>query len=421
MPAAAVEARPAFDVLVVGAGPAGAAVAASVAANGHSVVVVDRAAAPGGEACGELLTPRALVALERLGISADRTARFHAVTHVRFTTRSASSAARWPGHEEQPDHGVVAPRDRLDAMLVEHAVAAGATVLRNHEATAPIVERGFVRGARVVRGDGTTSDMRAGFTVVADGANSRFGRALGTHRRPTWPSALAHRAVYASSLHDAAEIELVVDLEDRAGTPITGYGWMFPRGDGTANVGVLMLSTSPSFQVVNPARLLDQFVADNARRWRLHGDPVHPPAGGRIPMGASVRPAAGPTYLVVGDAAGVANPFSGAGIEYAIETGMLAGGVLDEALRTGQALSLQRYPQLIDERYGTYFKVGRLVDRLLGRPSVARRVANSAAARPAFARSLVRVGGNSLRARHPGATELAYRLGVAVSTVAPDA
>jgi len=99
---------------------------------------------------------------------------------------------------------------------------AGATVLRDHEATAPIVERGFVRGARLVRNDGTTTEVRAAFTVVADGANSRFGRALGTYRHPTWPSALAHRAIYASSLHDAAEIELVVDLEDRAGTPITG-------------------------------------------------------------------------------------------------------------------------------------------------------------------------------------------------------
>jgi geranylgeranyl reductase family protein len=413
--------RPAVDVLVVGAGPAGSAVAATVAASGHGVVVVDRAAAPGGNACGELLTPRALVAMERTGISAGRLAQFHAVTHVRFTTRTASSASRWPGHEDQPDHGLIAPRDRLDAILVEHALAAGATVLTNHEATAPIVERGFVRGARVVRGDGTTTEVRAGFTVVADGANSRFGRALGTYRQPTWPSALAHRAIYASSLHDAAEIELVVDLEDRAGTPITGYGWMFPRGDGTANVGVLMLSTSPSFQVINPARLLDRFVADNAARWRLHGEPVHPPAGGRIPMGASVRPAAGPTYLVVGDAAGVANPFSGAGIEYAIETGMLAGGVLDEALRTGQALSLQRYPKLIDERYGTYFRVGRLVDRVLGRPSLARRVASSAATRPAFARSLVRVSSNALRARHPGATEMAYRLGAAISSVAPDA
>jgi len=411
----------AVDVLVVGAGPAGSAVAATVAASGHNVLVVDRAATAGGKACGELLTPRALVALERTGVAPELLAEFHAVTHGRFTTRSASSAARWPGHDEQPDHGLVVPRERLDAMLVEHAVAAGATVLRDHEATAPIVERGFVRGARLVRGDGTTTEVRSAFTVVADGANSRFGRALGTYRQPTWPSALAHRAIYASSLHDAAEIELVVDLEDRAGTPITGYGWMFPRGDGTANVGVLIMSTSPSFQVVNPARLLDQFVADNAARWRLHATPTQPPAGGRIPIGASVRPAAGPTYLVVGDAAGVANPFSGAGIEYAVETGVLAGGVLDEAIRTAKAASLQRYPKLIDERYGTYFKVGRLVDRVLGRPSLARWVASSAAARPAFARSLIRVSANSLRGRHPGATELAYRLGVAISTVAPDA
>jgi flavin-dependent dehydrogenase len=138
-------------------------------------------------------------------------------------------------------------------------------------------------------------------------------------------------------------------------------------------------------------------------------------------MGASVRPAAGPTYLVVGDAAGVANPFSGAGIEYAIETGVLAGGVLDEALRTGQAASLQRYPKLIDERYGTYFKVGRLVDRVLGRPSLARWIGATAAARPVLARSLVRVSANSLRGRHPGATELAYRLGAAITSVAPDA
>jgi hypothetical protein len=100
---------------------------------------------------------------------------------------------------------------------------------------------------------------------------------------------------------------------------------------------------------------------------------------------------------------------------------VLAGGVLDEALRTGQAVSLQRYPKLIDDRYGTYFKVGRLVDRVLGRPGLARRLASSAAARPSFARSLIRVSANSLRTRHPGATELAYRVGAAISTVAPDA
>jgi flavin-dependent dehydrogenase len=305
-------------------------------------------------------------------------------------------------------------------MMVERAEAAGASVLRGHDAVAPIVDRGFVRGAHVSRADGSTVEMRATYTVVADGANSRFGRALGTHRQPTWPSALAHRAIYASSLHDAAESEFVLDLTDRAGTPITGYGWMFPRGDGTVNVGVLMMSTSPSFQVVKPAHLLEQFVADHAKRWHLTGQPLHQPAGGRIPLGVSVGPAAGPTSLVVGDAVAAANPLSGAGIEYAIETGLLAAGVLDEALSSGNAAALQRYPQLLDERYGSYFRVGRLVDRVMGRPSVARQATRLAAARPSLASAFLRIASNQLRPHHPGATEFAFRLAKAASAVTPE-
>lgn len=410
----------AVDVLVVGAGPAGSAAAATVAAHGHSVVVVDRAASPLGKACGELVTPRAIVALNQCGIPPARLDAFHSVSHVRLTTAAHTVSTRWPTHDDYPDHAVVVPRERLDQLLVDRATASGATVLRGYEATAPIVVRGFVRGAHLNQPDGSSIELRAAYTVVADGANSRFGRALGTHRLPTWPSALAQRTVFASSLHDAAEVELVLDLTDRAGTPITGYGWMFPRGDGTVNVGVLMLSTSPSFRVVNPVHLLDQLVADNARRWHLSGDGLRPPAGGRIPLGTSVGPAAGPTYLVVGDAAGAANPLSGAGIEYAIETGMLAGGVLDEALRSGNAAALQRYPKLLSDRYGSYYKVGRLVDRFLGRPAVVRSVMGAASSRPAFASAFVRLAGNELRSRYPGATEFAYRVGKALTVVLPD-
>ena len=113
----------------------------------------------------------------------------------------------------------------------------------------------------------------------------------------------------------------------------------------------------------------------HGERWHLDGAPVSPPAGGRIPLGASVGPEAGPTYLVVGDAIGAANPMSGAGIEYAVETGLLAAEVIDDALRTGTSASLQRYPQLLAERYAAYHKVGRLADRLLGQPPIMRRVA----------------------------------------------
>lgn len=408
------------DVLVVGAGPAGTAAATTLATAGHCVVVIDRDDGLGGKACGELVSPRAVTALSRCGVSEDDLARFHRITHVRLTTTRSSASTRWPSHDRYPDHAYVAARPELDELLVRRAVEAGVTVLRGHEALGPIVDRGFVRGAHVTPTGGEPYELRASYTVVADGANSRFGRALGTHREPAWPLALAQRAVYPSALHDAAEVELVLDLADRAGTPITGHGWFFPRGDGTVNVGVVIMSTSPSFRVINPVHLLDQFVSEHGGRWHLVDEPIHTTAGGRIPLGLSVGPVAGPTYLVVGDAAGAANPMSGAGIEYAVETGVLAGDVLADALRSGSSTALQRYPQLLDDRYGKYFQVGRLVDRMMGRPSVSRRVTSLASRRSSSANSLVRLAGNELRGRYPGTTELAYRVGRALTLVAPD-
>ncbi len=408
------------DVLVVGAGPAGIVAAAQLAAGGRRVIVADRARLGGIKPCGELITPRGLHALGRAGFTRDDATPIHPISHVRLTTRDHTTSTRWPSHPLFGQRAAVAPREQLQERLDRAAIDAGATILRAHDATAPIVERGFVRGAHINRLDGPPVDVRADYTIVADGADSRFGRALGTYRQPNWPSAQAHRAIYPSPLHDAAEVELVLDLTDRAGTPITGYGWMFPRGDGTVNVGVLIFSTSPSFQVINPANLLEQFVDHNAKRWHLAPEPLFPAAGGRIPLGGSVGPAAGPTYLVVGDAAGVANPLSGAGIEYAVESAMLAGEVIEAALVSGSSADLQRYPQLLDDRFGTFYKTGRLADRLLGRPSVSTRVARLAASRPAVAESLVRISSNQLRPGRGGTTEFAVRVAGLLSTFAPD-
>ena len=148
---------------------------------------------------------------------------------------------------------------------------------------------------------------------------------------------------------------------------------MYPAGNGTVTVGVVMMSTSPSFQVVNPANLFQRLVDDRADAWSITDEPLEPPGGRRLPVGLSVGPLAGPTYLLVGDSAGAANPFSRTGIEAALETGWMAAEVLDEAIRSGDAAHLQRYTQLLDERYGSYYQVGRLAARMLRQPAVARR------------------------------------------------
>ena len=115
-----------------------------------------------------------------------------------------------------------------------------------------------------------------------------------------------------------------------------GYGWIFPVGDGTVNVGVGLLSTFRDFKSVNTTHLLDAYAHQVAERWEIDPDqPECKATSGRIPMGGSVGPKAGPTYLVVGDAAGAANPFNGEGIDYAYETGSHGREVLHEALDAG--------------------------------------------------------------------------------------
>ena len=406
------------DALVIGGGPAGAATALQLARRGHRVVVIERREQHVRRSAAVLLTPRAVAVLDRLDVAAPTAS--NRIDTVRLSAGGGATTIRWPTHPDLPDHGIVS-RD-VDRILLAAAAEAGVTVLHGHSARAPIIDRGFVRGAHVVSPDGTEFEARAAFTVVADGADSVFGRALGTFREPSWPMALVHHGAFPSDLHASSEIELVLDQRDRSGTPITGRAWMYPTGDGTVTVGVMMASTAPSFQVVKPANLFNRIVDAHAAAWSITGEPEKPAVGQRLPLGFSVGPLSGPTYLLVGDAAGAANPLSGSSIGSALETGMFAADVLDEAIRTDDAAHLQRYSQLIDDRYGSYYKVGRLATRVLGQPTVARRLERLVVRRRSFASGYIRITSDALRSgRDVGRPETVYRIGRAISTIAPDA
>ncbi len=416
------------DLLVVGGGPAGAATAYWAARSGLDVVVVEKKAFPRDKTCGDGLTPRGVHQLVEMGLE-DSLEPFHRFGGLRTIAHGRTIEMSWPDHPVYPDYGYVVRRCDLDTIVAEHAVSAGATLLQSTEALRPVEgEGGRIDGAVVVHKDGirTTegdaeSTILARHVVVADGANSRFGRELGTARDRGYPMGMAIRTYYESPAHDDPWIESALDVRDRQGNAMPGYGWVFPVGNGTINVGVGLLSTFRDYKDVNTSFLMEEFAHSLPDHWGIDPTkPVQPPTGGRLPMAGSVGPKAGPNWLVVGDAAGAVNPFNGEGIDYAYETGRLAAGLIAEAVARGDDAVLARYPGMLEEEYGLYFKVASLFAKVIGNPALIRELTRVGMRSKPLMEWALRVMANLLRDEERGAAEAAYGAIAAVVRLVPD-
>ena len=410
------------DVLVIGAGPAGAAAGFWCATRGLDTVVLEKKHFPREKTCGDGLTPRAVKQLNDMGLG-ESLSQFHRYDGLRATAHGKALELHWPSHPIYPQHGFVVRRRELDQMVAFNAQRAGATLLQGHEATTPILENGRLVGATVNDKDnGTTFDVRAKYVVIADGANSRFGRALGTSRTREWPYGTAIRTYWQSPRHAEPWIESALDVKDRNGKSMPGYGWIFPVGDGTINIGVGLLSTFKNFTSVNTTHLLDSYAHMVADSWGINPDtPECKATSGKIPMGGSVGPKVGQGYLVVGDAAGSVNPFNGEGIDYAYETSRMAAEVLHEAITLNDPRALGRYQLMLDDEYGQYFKVARLFAKVIGRPVLMRELSRVGIQSRTLMEWVLRIMANLLRPDEIGPAEAAYKAAAAIVRLAPNA
>jgi geranylgeranyl reductase family protein len=398
------------DVLVVGAGPSGSACAYWLADAGYDVVLLERKHFPREKTCGDGLTPRSVRQLDAMGL-AEELVRFHRYDGLRAMAFGRQLELAWPDHPDLPAHGYVVTRRDLDQLVAERAQKVGAALRQGTEATAPVIEDGRVGGAVVRTRDGAAAEeIRARFVVVSDGANSRFGRALGTSRDRTLALGMALRGYYRSPRHDEPWIESHLDVRDRAGQVLPGYGWIFPLGDGRVNVGVGLLSTSDRWAGLNTTELMAAFVDTAPGSWELSpATSCGSPTGGRLPMGLSVGPRSGPGYLVVGDAAGSINPFNGEGIAYAYETGRLAAVAVGEALAHGDDGALGGYESALQRRYGLYFRVAQAFVQIIGRPHLMRALVGTGMHSRTLMEWVLRIMANLLRPDEIGPAEAAYR------------
>ena len=382
------------DVLIVGAGPGGSAAAYHLARHGVDVTLVDRASFPREKVCGDGMTPRAMVSLRKMGIDTEDP-RFERHQGLRVYSRRATLELPWPDIEDFPGYGLTMTRSSFDEMLVRTAEKAGATLRERTEALTPLRDGDWVSGARVRDLEQDRElDIRARFVIAADGAACRFASQAGVRRDDSRPLGIAARGYYRVDRHPGAWLEVWMDLWD-GDAIMPGYGWLFPLADGSLNLGAGLLNTFKNFKDVSAQRVYDAFWRMLPEEWNINEDTAEGRVlSGPLPMGGSRVPAAVPGMLLVGDAAGMVNPFNGEGIAYAMENGELAAELIHEALVLDRPGLAQLYPTILRERYARYHRIGTVFVRAIGHPNVMRALTDYGLPRAWLMRFAVRLMGN---------------------------
>jgi flavin-dependent dehydrogenase len=197
--------------------------------------------------------------------------------------------------------------------------------------------------------------------IVADGVRSPLGKLLGRawHRETVY--GVAGRSYVDSAMSDDPWISSHLELRGEGGEILSGYGWIFPLGDGSVNLGVGTLATARRPAEVALRPLMRHYADQRREDFQLSGD-LRRPTSALLPMGGAVSNVAGPNWALIGDAAACVNPLNGEGIDYGLETGRMVVDLLDEDLRTA-------WPSLLREHYGEAFSIAR---RLAGLVTVPR-------------------------------------------------
>jgi len=330
-----------YDVIVVGAGPGGAMAAWQAAQQGLSVLLLEKRQEIGSPVrCAEG------VAAELLASLVEPNPRWITAEITRAEITALNGAGTSPSHPLQwraeGGKGYILERRVFDRALAERAVAAGAEICVKAAVTGVLLEEGQMRGVRVrpqgqpVAGE---IELEAGVVIATDGIEAQVGRWAGLDLQlPLADTMVCAQYLLAGIEIDPACTAYTIGYDVAPG----GYAWVFPKGEGRANVGLGVQADLAGGRA--PLDYLHRFI--EGRRSLSQGSPVTLIAG-NVPVAPSPARMVMAGLMLVGDAARQVDPLTGGGILNAMQAGRLAGQVAAQAVAAGDvsAAFLGRYQE----------------------------------------------------------------------------
>ncbi|HVR85317.1 MAG TPA: NAD(P)/FAD-dependent oxidoreductase [Planctomycetota bacterium] len=372
-----------FEVIIVGAGPAGSALAAFLGAGGKRTLLVDKARFPRDKVCGEYMSPEALGTLDRLGVlgqveeSAHRKL-YGILIHAYDGTASRGTYRPVGPYAPYRPYGLAIRREIFDEILFRHATSyPSVTAMEGFRVEELLRQDGRVSGIR-----GTDGEFRSGLVVGADGARSVVGRALGLSELDSTLQKFALAGYWKDMEHeDYGELHM--------GFP--GYFALAPVDQNLVNINFVLDKSSMGGARGDMEGYYRHCLERNPRlRKRLRHARLQGPVRATGPMARRCRGTAAPGALLIGDAAEFVDPFTGEGLFVALRSAELAARFIQE----GEAASLERFARARKAEFGEKMRMCWQLQKFLYKPALANYVVHRLAARPILADRLTAVTGD---------------------------
>jgi geranylgeranyl reductase family protein len=355
-----------YDLIIVGGGPAGSTAAIYAAKNGLKTLLVDKQKFPRDKICGDALSGKSVTILREMELlekvqnlpgASVQSIIFSSPNHASFRVDLNRTQLK------NIPKGFVVRRQYFDNMLFNEAKRVTYTTLENFRVTGVLKDNGTVNGITGTNlHTNTPHKFRGKMILGADGYKSIVARNLGLYDHDPFHWVVALRCYYKNvkDLTDQIELHYIDEV-------IPGYFWIFPIENGYANIGIGMLYAYIKERNVDLNRALDNAIRSDYFRDRFKdAHPLEKPIGWNLPVGSKRRKSYGNGFLLLGDAAGLIDPFTGEGIGNAMYSGKYAAEYACQAIERNNVSEefLAGYENALWQFIGNELKVSTKLQRI---------------------------------------------------------